>query len=244
MRRLLFPLLLLAALVPAAARGQGGPAMSVQEVERIVKEYLLREPEVLYEALQELQRRRDATEAERQRELLAEHRAALVASPDDPVLGDPAGDVTLVEFMDYRCGYCRSMAPALRSLLETDRRVRLVIKEFPILGPDSVTAARAALAAKKQGRYAEFHWALLQARDLSEAAILELARRQGLDPERLARDMRSAEVERVVERNRALADALGITGTPSFVIGDALIPGAAPVARLAELIAKARRPGG
>lgn len=244
MRRLLFPLLLLAALVPAAARGQGGPAMSVQEVERIVKEYLLREPEVLYEALQELQRRRDATEAERQRELLAEHRAALVASPDDPVLGDPAGDVTLVEFMDYRCGYCRSMAPALRSLLETDRRVRLVIKEFPILGPDSVTAARAALAAKKQGRYAEFHWALLQARDLSEAAILELARRQGLDPERLARDMRSAKVERVVERNRALADALGITGTPSFVIGDALIPGAAPVARLAELIAKARRPGG
>lgn len=244
MRRLLFPLLLLAALVPAAARGQGGPAMSVQEVERIVKEYLLREPEVLYEALQELQRRRDATEAERQRELLAEHRATLVASPDDPVLGDPAGDVTLVEFMDYRCGYCRSMAPALRSLLETDRRVRLVIKEFPILGPDSVTAARAALAAKKQGRYAEFHWALLQARDLSEAAILELARRQGLDPERLARDMRSAEVERVVERNRALADALGITGTPSFVIGDALIPGAAPVARLVELIAKARRPGG
>jgi protein-disulfide isomerase len=244
MRRLFFAWLLLAALVPAAARGQGGTAMSVQEVERIVKEYLLREPEVLYEALQELQRRRDAAEAERQRELLAEHRAALVASPEDPVLGDPAGDVTLVEFMDYRCGYCRSMAPALRSLLETDRRVRLVVKEFPILGPDSLTAARAALAAKKQGRYAELHWALLQARDLSEAAILELARKQGLDPERLARDMRSAEVERVVERNRALADALGITGTPSFVIGDTLIPGAAPVARLAELIAKARRPGG
>jgi protein-disulfide isomerase len=244
MRRLFFAWLLLAALVPTAARGQGGPALSVQEVERIVKEYLLREPEVLYAALQFLQRRRDAAEAERQRELLAEHRAALVASPEDPVLGDPPGDVTIVEFMDYRCGYCRSMAPALRSLLETDRRVRLVVKEFPILGPDSVTAARAALAAKKQGRYAELHWALLQARDLSEGAILELARRQGLDPERLARDMRSAEVERVVERNRALADALGITGTPSFVIGDTLIPGAAPVAKLAELIARARRPGG
>jgi protein-disulfide isomerase len=248
MRRLLLPALLLALLLPPVAplRAQGGPAtaMSPQEIERIVKEYLLREPEVLYEALQELQRRRDAAEAERQRQLLVEHRAALVASPDDPVLGDPAGDVTLVEFMDYRCGYCRSMAPGLRALLGKDRRVRLVIKDFPILGPDSVTAARAALAAEKQGRYAELHWALLQARDLSEAAILDLARKQGLDTERLARDMRSAEVERIVERNRALAEALGISGTPAFVIGDSLIPGAAPVARLVELIAKARRSGG
>ena len=246
MRRLLLPALLSALLLPPAAplRAQAGAAMSPQDVERIVKEYLLREPEVLYEALQELQRRRDAAEAERQKQLLGEHRAALVASPDDPVLGDPAGDPTLVEFIDYRCGYCRSMAPALRALLESDRRLRLVIKEFPILGPDSTTAARAALAAKKQGRYAELHWALLQARDLSEPAVLELARKQGLDVERLARDMRSAEVERVIERSRALADALGIGGTPAFVIGDTLIPGAAPVARLAELIAKARRPGG
>ena len=234
-------------MLPLAARAQGqatGPALSVQEVERIVKEYLLREPEILFEALQELQRRRDAAEAQRQRAVLVERRGELHGLPEDPVLGDPAGDVTLVAFMDYRCGYCRSMAPALRRLLEEDRRVRLVIKEFPILGPDSLLAARAALAARRQGRYADLHWALYQARDLSEGAVLELARRAGLDVERLARDMRSAEDERTIERTRALADALGISGTPAFVIGDTLIPGATPVARLVELIAKARRPGG
>ncbi len=251
MRRLLLvPVLLVAVLLacglasPKAARAQGEAPMSAREVERIVKEYLLREPEVLYEALQELQRRRDAAEAERQRAVLIERRNELLGLPDDPVLGDPRGDATIVAFMDYRCGYCRSMAPALRALLEKDRRVRLVIKEFPILGPDSLVAARAALAARAQGRYAELHWALFQAKDLSEGAILELARRSGLDAERLARDMKAPEVERILERNRGLADALGISGTPAFVIGDSLIPGAAPVARLAELIAKARRSGG
>lgn len=220
-------------------RAQAG--LPVEEVERIVKEYLLREPEILYQALQELQRRRDAAEAERQKMMLDERREELVANPDDPVLGDPRGDVTLVEFIDYRCGYCRSMAPALRALLDQDRRVRLVIKEFPILGPDSTTAARAALAAKRQGRYGELHWALLQSKDLSEGAILDMARRLGLDAERLARDMRDPAIDRQLEKVRALADALGLSGTPSFVIGDTLIPGAAPVARLAELIGRARR---
>lgn len=233
-------LLVLAAALPA--RAQGG--LPVGEVERIVKDYLLREPEVLYQALQELQRRRESAEAERQRAVIAERRDELVGRADDPALGDPAGDVTIVEFMDYRCGYCRSMAPALRALLEQDRRIRLVVKDFPILGPDSVTAARAALAARKQGRFAELHWALYQAKDLSEPAILDLARRQGLDAERLARDMRAPEIEQAIERNRALAEELGISGTPSFVVGDTLIPGAAPVARLVELIAKSRRPGG
>lgn len=240
--------LALFALPAASPFAQGGapPAggLPAAEIERIVKDYLLREPEVLYEALQELQRRRDAAEAERQRGLIAERRQELVGRAGDPVLGDPAGDATLVVFMDYRCGYCRAMAPALRALLDSDRRVRLVVKEFPILGPDSTTAARAALAARAQGRYGDLHWALLQAKELSEGAILDLARRLGLDTERLARDMKSAAVERTLEDNRALAEVLGISGTPAFVIGDTLIPGAAPVARLAELIAKARQRGG
>lgn len=254
MRRLAFRLALLVALglAPAAASAQGAaPAgaagsgsMPVGEVERIVKDYLLREPEVLYEALQELQRRRDSAEAQRVQAVIAERRQELVGQAGDPVLGDPKGDVTIVEFMDYRCGYCRSMAPALRALLEQDRRVRLVVKEFPILGPDSLTAARAALAARRQGRHGDLHWALYQAKDLSEAAILALAKERGLDTERLVRDMRAPAIEQELERNRALAEALGISGTPSFVVGDTLIPGAAPVARLAELIAKARRTGG
>lgn len=215
--------------------------LPVEEVERIVREYLLREPEVLLEALQELQRRRDAAEAVRQKNMINEKRKELIADPDDPVLGDPRGDATLVAFLDYRCGYCRSMAQALKALLQEDRRLRLVIKEFPILGPDSTTASRAALAARRQGRYADLHWALFQSKDLSENGVLELARKLGLDAERLARDMRDPAIDRQLARVRALADALGITGTPSFVIGDTLIPGAAPVAQLVELIAQQRR---
>ncbi|MCX7631386.1 MAG: DsbA family protein [Geminicoccaceae bacterium] len=233
----------LAGLVLASGGVPAQERLPVEEVERIVREYLLREPEVLFEALQELQRRREAAEAERQKMLLEERRSELVADPEDPVLGDPRGDATLVVFSDYRCGYCRSMAPALRSLLQQDRRLKLVIKEFPILGPDSVTASRAALAARRQGRYAELHWALFQSKDLSEGAILDLARRLGLDAERLARDMRDPAIERHLERVRALADALGISGTPSFVVGDTLVPGAAPLARLVELIGRQRRKG-
>jgi protein-disulfide isomerase len=243
----------LAALAAALLLGTGGglPALAQEgppqpaplarpDVERIVREYLLQNPEVVYEAIQELQRRREAEEAGRQQAALAQHRSAVFEAPGDPVAGDPRGDVTLVEFFDYRCGYCRNMVPGLRALLAADPKLRFVFKELPILSPESTMAAKAALAADRQGKYAELHFALMQAKDLSREAILAAAAGVGLDPARLERDMEAPEIAAKLEENMRLAQALGITGTPAFVAGDQIIPGAVDPAQLAALVAQQR----
>lgn len=208
------------------------------EVERIVREYLMREPEVIYEAIQELQRRREVAETGRQKEVIVAKHDEIFGSAADPVAGNPEGDVTLVEFFDYHCGYCRSMVGGLRDLVGTDKQLRFVFKEFPVLGPDSVVAARAALAAKLQDpeKYYDFHLALMGAKDLSLPTIQALAKQNGLDLARLTADMESEQVKRTIEANEALAQSLGINGTPSFVIGDKLIPGAVDVKQLASMI--------
>jgi protein-disulfide isomerase len=214
-------------------------------IEEIVRDYLLREPEVIYEALQELQRRQEDAAADRQRELLASRADELFADAADPRLGNSQGDVTLVEFFDYRCGYCRSMVDGIQELLERDGKLELVMKEYPILGPESTIAAKAALAAKRQGRYEAMHWALMQASELNEAAVLDLAERLGLDRNRLARDMGSAEIQAEIDGNLGLARELGIGGTPTFIIGEQIIPGAVPIDSLAGLIeAERRKPAG
>jgi protein-disulfide isomerase len=228
----------------AAAETAVAPAtLPREEVERIVREYLLREPEIIYDAIQELQKRRELAEAERQRQTIVARRDEIFGTADDPVVGNPDGDVTLVEFFDYRCGYCRSMLPGLRELVERDGGVRLVMKEFPILGPDSTLAARAGLAAARQdgSKYMAFHVALMQARELSEPSILALADQIGLDRDRLAADMRSERVASMLDANLDLARALGINGTPSFILGDHLIPGAIDIAQLQRMIDEQRK---
>lgn len=219
--------------------------LTVEEIETIVRDYLLREPEVVYEALQELQRRQTAAAAEQQRRAIVDNRETLLHDPASPVAGDPDGDVTLVEFFDYRCMYCRRVVSSMQALLEDDDELRVVFKELPVLGEDSVRAARAALAAREQDRerYLPFHFALMQADDLSEAAIVDLAAELGLDAARLREDMYSGEVQSMIEANYALADELGIEGTPAFVIGDQLVPGAVDQGRLQELIAETRASG-
>jgi len=221
---------------PAAAGGQ----LSVEEVEQIVREYLLREPEIIYQALEELQRREQVAAAERQRQAVIAHREQLLNDPASPVAGNPEGDVTLVEFFDYRCQFCRRVVSSMRALLEEDDDLRIVFKELPVLGEDSVRAARAALASRRQDGYVPFHFALMQANHFSEAAILELAASLGLDARQLARDMHAPEIQRAIEDNYQLASRLGVEGTPAFVIGDRLIPGAVGKDRLEELIEEAR----
>jgi len=211
-----------------------------EAVEEIVREYLLREPEIIMQAIEELQRRREAQAAVEQRDRLAQAREALVGDARDPVLGNPDGDVTLVEFFDYRCGYCRIMAEPLQALLANDPDLRIVMKEFPILGPDSLLAARAALAAHQQGGYEAMHWALLAANRIDEAVIRRLAEEQGLDVERLLADMQGEPVIEHIQDNILLAQGLNINGTPSFVIGETVLPGALPVDRLAGLVAEQR----
>lgn len=242
-RRAIMAFLCLAATAsatPALAQG-GTSATDRQAIEQIVRDYLLEHPEVVLEALEALQHREEMAQAERQRAALAASREALTGTAAGPVAGNPAGDVTLVEFFDYQCGYCKSVHPSLKALLSRDGELRVVFKEFPILGPASLTAAQAALAAERQGKYLEMHNALMELRGtLDDAKILRAAASVGLDVERLKADMESPDVLAQIERNLRLAETLGVNGTPAFVVGDEIVPGAVPLEHLQQLIARER----
>jgi protein-disulfide isomerase len=228
------------AAAPAGAESTKAADLPVEQIEKIVRDYLLREPQVVYDALQELQRREAEATAARQRASIAANQKKLFDDPHTPVGGNPKGDVTLVEFFDYHCTYCRRVVSSVRELLEEDRGLRVVFKDMPVLGPDSVRAARAALASRKQGGYVPFHFALMASNDLSLAGIRAAAKSVGLDPDRLEADMAAPEVSAMIDANYALAHELGIEGTPAFVIGDQLIPGAVDKARFEQLIDDAR----
>lgn len=219
--------------------------LSEAEVEQIVRDYLLKNPEIIVEALQVYQDREEQAEAERARQALSAHRDRL----DDPtgqfVAGNPQGDVTVVEFFDYRCSFCKRVMPALLDVIASDGNVRLVFKEFPVLGEDSVRAARAGIAAARQNRYYDMHLAMMQTRgNLSEAKILSIAADLGLDIEQLLRDMTSPETDAELEGNYELAQILNIRGTPGFVIGDEMVPGAINADQFRALIQQARRSNG
>jgi protein-disulfide isomerase len=234
---------MLAAMIGCALLIPGGAAVAedslpVDQIEKIVKDYLLREPEIIYQAIQELQKRQQAEEASRQQATIAEQGDKIFRHADDPVAGNEAGDVTLVEFFDYRCGYCRNMTAGLQQLIDADPKLRFVFKELPVLGPDSVLAAKAALAAARldESKYYDFHLALMQSKDLTLEAILATAAASGYDKEQLAAEMEQAWIQTRLDENHALAEKLGINGTPSFVIGKTLIPGAVDLGRLAQLV--------
>jgi protein-disulfide isomerase len=172
---------------------------------------------------------------------LETHRSALERDPNSPVGGNPLGDVTVVEFFDYQCAYCKRVAPDVERLVQGDSNVRVVYKEWPILGPASVFAARAALAAREQDRYVEFHERVMSLDKVTEAGVMAIVRDLGMDAEQLRADMDAPEVAAHLEQTTQLAQALGITGTPAFVIGDELVPGAASAATLEKLVADARQ---
>jgi protein-disulfide isomerase len=178
------------------------------------------------------------------RQAIASQSEALFRDPADPVKGNPQGAVTIVEFFDVRCGYCKQMQPAMEQLLRRQRDVRLVLKDLPILGPSSVLASRALIAAQRQGRYAELHDALMKLREEpSESVLRREAERAGLDWARLRRDMDDAGIQARLNGNIRLAQTLRIEGTPALVIGDALVPGAVDLATLERMVAEARRGG-
>ena len=242
MRRLLAAALL-ALAVAGACLAQTPPLTREQEeaVRALVRDTLLRNPELLLEVLDALEeRKREATSTSRARQIV-ERRAEIERDPADPVHGNEAGDVTLVAFSDYRCPYCKRMAEPLAALLAEDRGLRMVVKEIPILGPESLQAAKLALAAQRQGKHAPVHAALMAWRGaLDDDAVAALARAQGLDLALLRRDAESPAIASRIERNLALARSLGVEGTPAFVIGDRFIPGAIDPATLRQLIAEAR----
>lgn len=218
-------------------------AKQTEAIENIVRDYILEHPEVILEAVQIYQQRQKVVDEQRQRQAIMTYAAQLQGEPGDPVLGAPNGDVVLVEFFDYRCPYCRGVADMVRQTVREDGNVRLVMKELPVLGPESMELARTALSAHKQdpAKYEAFHMALMTTQgELDHEHVRQLARDIGLDVERLDVDKQDPAIDQVIERSQALAQILGISGTPAFVIGGVLIPGAIDQEHLKRLITEAR----
>jgi len=213
-----------------------------QNVDKAIEQYIRSHPEVIEQSLQALEAKREAEEKARQKIAIVNRQNDLLNDPSSPVSGNPKRDVTLVEFFDYRCGFCKRAANAVTQLQKDDPRVRVVYKDFPILGEASELAGKAALAARVQGKHQAFHKALLASkREITKDGILTLAGEVGLDAKRLEADMANSEWQTVIDRNRALAKELGITGTPGFIVGTELAPGALDLKALKELIARAQR---
>lgn len=213
-------------------------------IESIIRDYLLKNPEVLQEAYEVLQARDRSKQEEAAQKTIAENGAAIFKSPDDYVAGNPDGNVTVVEYFDYNCQYCKRAAPEVQKLIESDKNVRVVLKEFPILNDGSSFAAKAAIASMKQGRYWELHRALIEeSGPIDEKRTLEIAKSVGLDTERLVEDMKDDGVENIIRQNHELAQKLGINGTPAFIVGDKLIPGAISAEELAQEVATVREKG-
>jgi protein-disulfide isomerase len=213
-------------------------------LDQAIHDYLMAHPDVVLDALKAAQQQADAQAAEQSRRTIVTKKKELFESSDDLVQGNPKGDVTVVEFFDYRCPYCKQVEPSLDALLKEDTKLRIVYKEFPILGDTSVYAAHVALAAKKQGKYAEFHRALMATKgDIAPETVMNVAASVGLDLNKVKADMTASEIDKLIDANFALADALNVQGTPAIIIGDMLIPGAIDLDSLRKDIAALRKNG-
>jgi len=243
----------LAAAVTAALAAGSAPAQEelspaeAAAVDARIRAYILENPEVLIEALDILEQRRKAEQAGLDGDLIARNAAALFEDGDSHVFGNPDGDVTIVEFSDYRCSYCKAAHPQVAELLRSDGAVRLVLKEFPILGADSTLATRVAMAARRldPASYAALHDAMMTFRGpLNEDSIFRLAGQTGLDEARLRAEMNVPEIADAIRRNYELARTLRIEGTPGFVIGDQIVRGFVQLDQMRALVEEARRTAG
>jgi len=248
MRRFL-RLTLAAALLLAggaiATQAQGISDAQRTEIERIIRDYLIKHPEVLQEAIAELEKKQAVADAEKHKATIKDQGEILFNSPRQVVVGNPQGDVTFVEFFDYNCGYCKRALDDMLTLMKADPKLKVVLKEFPVLGPGSVEAARVAAAVRMQDKsgkkYLEFHQKLLTGRgQVDKARALAVAKEVGLDAARIERDMSSDEARATIEESFKLAEKLGLNGTPSYVIGEEVVVGAVGLAALREKVNQAR----
>jgi protein-disulfide isomerase len=251
-RSLRMPLCALA-FAGAIAAGAGLPAVALdandrKQVEAIIKEYLLKNPEVLRDAIMELQKREAEAESKQRSAAVKENQKLIYDSPRGVVVGNKNGDVTLVEFFDYNCGYCKRALDDMMTLMKGDTKLKFVLKEFPVLGQGSEEAARVAVAVRMQDKdgtkYFDFHRRLLGTRgEANGARALAAAKDAGLDMGQIEKDLKSDEVRATLDESRQLADALGISGTPSYVVGGEVVPGAVGASTLAKIVAAVRKCG-
>jgi protein-disulfide isomerase len=241
------PALALTALLFAApAQAQSFSDTQRGEIEKIIKDYLIRHPEVLQEAIAELEKRQAVAEAEKGRKAVKQYSQALFNSPRQVTLGNPQGDVTFVEFFDYNCGYCKRALTDMQELMKADPKLKVVLKEFPVLGKGSEEAAQVAVAVRMQDpsgkKYLAFHEKLLTGRGQADKArALAAAKEAGADMGRLEQDLKSDEIRASIEESMKLAEALGLNGTPSYVIGEDVVVGAVGARALKEKIDAARK---
>jgi protein-disulfide isomerase len=241
-------LLAILIVLPAAepARAQAFNADQRGEIERIVKEYLLSHPELLQDVMSELEKRQAVAETEKHRAAVKEYSAAIFTSPRQVNLGNPQGDVTVVEFFDYNCGYCKRAITDMLDLMKNDGKLKFVLKEFPVLGEGSVQAAQVAAAVRMQDKsggkkYLEFHQKLLTGRGQADKArALAVAKEVGFDIARIEKDIAGEEVKATLEENFKIAEALGLNGTPSYVVGTDVVVGAVGLNTLREKVNGAR----
>jgi protein-disulfide isomerase len=217
------------------------------EIEAIVREYLLKNPEVLRDALDVLEKRQSQEEQNKQRQAISSNARLIFESARGPSFGNPQGDVTLVEFFDYNCGYCKRAMQDVMQLSKDDPKLKVVFKEFPVLGPGSVEAAKVAVAVRMQdkgGKYVEFHRRLLGGRgEANKERALAAAKDAGFDMARIEKDLQSPEIAETLKESTKLAESLGLNGTPTFVIADELVIGAQGYDALKSKIDAARKCG-
>jgi protein-disulfide isomerase len=214
-------------------------------IDQQISQYLKSHPDEVMAALQLAQANEERRQMVAAQQALELQQDQIFNNPADPVLGNQQGDVTVVEFFDYRCPYCKRVADSLVTLLKDDPNVRVVFKELPILGPDSIVAAKIALAAHRQGKYEQVHMAFMAHKgSFDEAALLDLAASLGADRAKLVADMQDPAILGLLQANNSLATALGITGTPGFLFGKQLVPGAVSLDDMKKLISSARAQAG
>lgn len=249
LRALIAGVVVLAALTVLPAAAQTAPFTDAQRdaVRAIIKDFILKNPEIVQEALVELDKRQKEAEQQSRLKITQDKTGPLYTARLDGVFGNPAGNVTIVEFFDYNCGFCKRALGDLQRILAEDKNVRVITKDFPVLGPGSVEAATVALAAKQQlssEKMWGFHQKLLSVRgQIGKQQALEAAKEAGADMARLTKDMDSPAIRLAIEENVQLADSLGLTGTPSYVVGDDIVVGAVGFADLKARIDNVRKCG-
>lgn len=214
-----------------------------EEIERIVVQLIANNPQLIIESVENWQKRQVVEQRARNKRNLAEKREAILDNPDTPIAGNPDGDITIAEFFDYNCGYCKRLTPVINQLIAEDDQVKVALKEYPILSVASDRAAKAAIAVHRiaPSKYFDYHLALMQhTGDKNQAALIQIAVGMGIDPDELAQRMEDPEIADYLNKIRELAQSVGITGTPSLVVGETLIPGATSLEELKRVIAEER----
>ena len=241
------PMRLAQAAAPAAPATPATPstfsAAQRAEIEGIIKSYLIAHPEVMIEISKELEKRQTSLQAESVKKVILERKASIFKAPTDFVLGNVKGEISVVEFFDYNCGWCKKAVDEVNKLTKADPQVRVVMKELPIFGENSTVAAKAAMASLRQGKYWDFHIAMMKEKQVTKDNVFKIAEKVGINVEKLKTDMADPAIDAALKENASLAQELGIEGTPGFVIDSKINVGFVPADGIKEILADVRKQG-